>query len=500
MRFTYLALFFLISFSAIKTGFGQNNPPSGENVHPDARFSEAVEMNIKANGFRGIWYMNQPSNDEYVYKYSGGMATYTAKHQPIGIYSKKAKKTFFCFGGTDEQNSTLFHNISYFNHKSGKLANPTTVLDKRTNDAHDNPVISLDEKGFIWMFSTSHGATRPSYIYKSSKPYYIDHFEKVDATEIVDGQKKPFDNFSYFQVWYVKSKGFFAVYSKYQGWNNRIIGYNTSRDGVNWNEWKVLAHIEEGHYAISGAHKGKIAVAFNYHPKMANGEQGLNHRTNLYYLETSDFGESWQSIDGQVLSIPVKSAANAALVKDLKNEGRLCYLKDLNFDRKGNPVILVVTSNGYQPGPGNDPRTWEVFSYLKGWNNSKVTSSSDNNYDTGSLFIEKNNSWVIIGPTQQGPQRYNPGGEIALWESKDRGISWSKKKQLTQNSTRNHNYLRRPLLAHPDFYGIWADGHGRQPSESYLYFTNQDWEVFRLPREASEPEIIPMPLAGESVN
>lgn len=487
----FLKIGFLLLFFNTTTGFGQNLLYDTAKVHPDARFAEAVEMNIKANGFRGIWYMNQPSNDEYVYKYSGGMATYTAKHQPLAVYSEAAGKTFFCFGGTDENNSTLFHNISYYDHETGEIANPTIVLDKKTNDAHDNPVISLDEKGYIWMFSTSHGTTRPSYIYKSSKPYSIDHFQRMNATEIVDGQKKPFDNFSYFQVWYVQSKGFFAVYSKYQGWNNRVIGFNTSSDGIDWNEWKVLAHIEEGHYAISGEHNGKIGVSFNYHPKMKNGEQGLNHRTNLYYLETSDFGESWSTIDGEKIRIPVQSVNNGALIKNLEAEGRLCYLKDINFDENGNPVILVVTSDGFQPGPGNDPRTWEVFSYFRGWNNSKVTSSSDNNYDTGSLYIEKNNSWVVIGPTEPGPQQYNPGGEIALWESKDQGGSWNKKKQLTQNSPRNHNYLRRPLHVHPDFYGIWADGHGRQPSESYLYFTNQAGEVFRLPRVISEPFIKP---------
>jgi hypothetical protein len=30
----------------------------------------------KADGYRGIWYMNQPSQDGYVYKYSGGLGTY----------------------------------------------------------------------------------------------------------------------------------------------------------------------------------------------------------------------------------------------------------------------------------------------------------------------------------------------------------------------------------------------------------------------------------------
>ena len=59
-----------------------------------------ITLNEKDTGYRGIWYMNQPSNDEYVYKYSGGLGTYCAKHQPFAVYSPEANKTFFCYGGT----------------------------------------------------------------------------------------------------------------------------------------------------------------------------------------------------------------------------------------------------------------------------------------------------------------------------------------------------------------------------------------------------------------
>jgi hypothetical protein len=59
-------------------------------------------------------------------------------------------------------------------------------------------------------------------------------------------------------------------------------------------------------------------------------------------------------------------------------------------------------------------------------------------------------------------------------------------KQLTRNSERNHTYARRPVNAHPGFYAFWADGHGRQPSESDLYFCNREGDVFRLPRTMNE--------------
>jgi hypothetical protein len=35
------------------------------------------------DGFRGIWYANEPSGDQYAYKYSGGFATYPQQQSPI---------------------------------------------------------------------------------------------------------------------------------------------------------------------------------------------------------------------------------------------------------------------------------------------------------------------------------------------------------------------------------------------------------------------------------
>ena len=71
---------------------------------------------------------------------------------------------------------------------------------------------------------------------------------------------------------------------------------------------------------------------------------------------------------------------------------------------------------------------------------------------------------------------------MALWESKDKGASWTMVKQLTNNSPYNHTYARRPMNAHPDFYAFWADGHGRQPSESRLYISDKNGNVTMLPQ------------------
>ena len=109
----------------------------------------------------------------------------------------------------------------------------------------------------------------------------------------------------------------------------------------------------------------------------------------------------------------------------------------------------------------------------------------------GSVYVESDNVIKIIGPTVDGPQAYNPGGEVAMWLSKDAGVSWKKEKQMTQSSEMNHSYVRKPSHANKDFYGIWADGNGRKPSESSIYFTNEKGDVYKLPRNSTDNMITP---------
>ena len=437
-----------------------------------------VTLNRKEDGYRGIWYMNQLSNDEYVFKYSGGLATYCAKHQPFAVYAQEVQKTFFCYGGTSSDDyQKLYHMVSYYDHTSGTVPKPTMLLDKQTDDAHDNPVISLDSHGYIWIFSTSHGTSRPSYIHRSAKPYDIDQFERVPATRLIDGEKIPFDNFSYMQVWNVSGRGFVAFLTHYNDPAIRTSFFISSRDGVNWSEWQRLAAIEQGHYQISAAHEGKVASAFNFHP----ADKGLNWRTNLYYMESSDFGKTWSSVGGETLTCPLTDVENPALIHNYQEEGLNVYLKDIRFDNSGNPVILYLTSGGYESGPANAPRSWTIAHWNgKSWDISPAMQS-DSNYDMGSLYVEGDGVWRIIAPTETGPQPFNPGGEVAMWISEDYGATWSRVRHLTSGSEYNHTYVRRPVNAHPDFYALWADGHARKPSPSRIYFCDREGNVRILP-------------------
>ena len=455
--------------------------------------------NAKDTGYRGIWYMNQPLDNEYRYKYSGGLGTYCAKHQPFAVYCEKVARTFFCYGGTpdgDRQNKTLLHMVSYYDHRTGLVPRPTILLDKRTSDAHDNPVISVDDEGIIWIFSTSHGTSRPSYVHRSARPYDVNEFVQVHPMKVEEGRQVMMTNFSYMQAWHVPDRGFVAFFTRYKYPAARTACFMTSADGHRGSAWQRLAAIDEGHYQISSANESRAGAALNYHPK----GKGLNWRTNLYYLETTDFGQSWHAADGTDVTIPLTKPQNAALVHDYEKEGLLVYLKDIRFDASGRPVILFITSKGFEAGPKNDPRTWTTARWTGQEWAIRPAFTSDNNYDMGSLYIEPDGAWRIIAPTETGPQPYNPGGEMAMWRSADQGATWQKVAPLTKNSPFNHTYAREPVGAHEDFYALWADGHGRQPSDSSIYFCTRAGEVYRLPRSMTTEFARPEKVNGQTTS
>ena len=142
-------------------------------------------QNQKADGYKGIWFtLGQFS--EYGDKYSGGLGTYTADHLPIAIYSRVVNKTFFVYGGTTKPDIRhLLIMISYYDHKSHMVPKPVIVYDKMgVNDPHDDAAISIDDNGYIWVFVSGRMTIRPGLIFKSTKPYNIESFDKILVGEM----------------------------------------------------------------------------------------------------------------------------------------------------------------------------------------------------------------------------------------------------------------------------------------------------------------------------
>ncbi|MBZ0254682.1 BNR-4 repeat-containing protein, partial [bacterium] len=210
---------------------GNSNQGKWIESEPD----EIIVETVPAEGYQGIWYSNQPSDDKYRYKYSGGLGTYCAKHRHHAQYAPEVNKTFFVYGGTKgfrEQNALLMM-ISYYDHETNQLARPVMVQEKGTSDAHHNPVLEIDPQGHLWIFASAHGG-KDGFIWRSTKPYSIDEFELIEQKE-----------FTYPQPRYVPDFGFVFLFTKYTGGREMYI--NTSPDGLTWGADKKICGFG-GHY------------------------------------------------------------------------------------------------------------------------------------------------------------------------------------------------------------------------------------------------------------
>jgi hypothetical protein len=445
----------------------------------------------KDDGYRGIWFTlgqytdvpygggNKKRYWEYGDKYSGGLGTYTAKHVPIAIYAPSVKKTFFCYGGSKEGKRYLYNMVSYYDHEKDLVPRPTIVHDKGgVDDPHDNSSLALDADGHLWVYVAGRARSRPGFVYRSSKPYDIDHFELISSDEIC-----------YPQPHAIVGEGIFELFTKYTG--VRELYWNFRKPDGSRGEDRKLAGME-GQYQTSFCRGRRVITAFNRHVKGSP-----DRRTDLYYAETGDLGRTWQTVDGQTLETPLVDPKNPALVKAYSEEDRYVYLNSVTLDKGGNPLILVVTSSDHRPGPQGDPRVWEVLHYQQArWNRHEVTRST-HNYDTGPIWVEPNGMWRIIGPTETGPQRWGGGGEIAVWTSSDEGDSWVKRRKVTSGSARNQSYVRKVFGAEDDspFALLWADGHADKLSVSRIYFADRDGGVVRrlpydMPDEVATPEVV----------
>jgi hypothetical protein len=433
-----------------------------------------VPPSPRAAGYRGIWFtLGQMS--EYGDKYSGGLGTYTANHNPLAVYAAAVDKTFFVYGGSPAGERQLLCLVGSYDHKTGQVARPVIVHDKRpVDDPHDNPSLNIDPQGYLWVFVSGRANARPGFIYRSVAPYDLSRFERI-AEKVI----------TYPQPWLVPGKGFLHLFTRYT--KGRELYWETSADGRTWSETKKLAGMG-GHYQTSGQQGGKIGSFFNYHPG-----GNVDKRTNLYYVQTTDFGETWTTADGTKLALPLADIQNPALVVDYAAQGRLMYTCDLNFDAAGNPILLYVVSRDFRPGPGGGEREWTVAHWKGGkWNFSTITTS-DHNYDMGSLYVMRD-EWVVIGPTDIGPQKWGSGGEMVRWSSRDEGRTWKRTRALTANSELNHTYARRPRDARDPFFVFWADGDPNKLSPSRLYFADSTGErVWRLPYTFPEGADVAMP-------
>lgn len=458
---------------------GGTTPPVVTHPPPFEAECAPVEGSVgtRENGYQGIWYMNQPQADEYRYKYSGGLATYPQQHVPLAVYVPAVHRTFFVYGGRAPGRDRVRNVISFYDHATGRVPRPVSVQERSTNNAHFNPTLAVDRSGYLYVFANIHGGyTALSHIYRSTCPYSISAFTPVRT-----------DTFSYSQVW-TTDQGMVWLHTRYGQYNWRFLWWSTSPDGITWTPPRQLTRMPRGNYQISWAEGDRVGTAFDYHPRRT----GLNGRTNLYYVESLDHGATWRTVQGRTVATPMTGIRdNPALVRDYEAERLLVYLKDMKFDARGRPIILYLTSRGYEAGPQGGPRVWRTARWTGTEWEFRVVGESDHNYDHGSLYVEADGSWRVIAPLDAGPQPYMTGGDIVALRSTDEGQTWRREHTLAAAPGRPYTYVRGPVNAHPGFYAMWADGNAADPSTSDIMFATADGRAFRLPTRMTEEAMRP---------
>jgi len=478
----FLNSLMLLSLFMIVPGMAQE----GANDQIPAPEREIMD-NMKFDGYRGIWWRHPPMTDRYQspsynstdFKYSGPLSfAWPHTVAPMAIYAEEVNKTFFVFGGdTGPRNRHLLAMISYYDHEKHLVPKPTVVRDQRgVDDPHDNPSITIDEEGYLWVFIAGRGRHRPGQIFRSREPYSIDSFDLIIEREQ-----------TYSQIWQVPGRGFLHLSTLYT--DGRELYWETHLEGETWTDEPAKDHHKlvgfGGHYQVSRALGNKIGTAFNYHP-----DGNVDRRTNLYYLQTEDFGETWTTVDGTPVETPLSDRINPALIHNYESQGKNAYPNQLLFDKDGHPVILHITAFGAAPVLENAPRAWIVTRWTgEEWVDQYVTVS-DHAYDEGAFYIH-NDRWSLIAPALSGPQAGFNGGEIGLFETTTpydhKNDWWQLRQQVTRNSPFNHGYVRRPHNPVDPFYAIWADANPKENSISRIYFTNSRGDrLYMLPYEMDE--------------
>ena len=445
----------------------------------------ASAQTTASEGFSGFWYR---LFQEFPYgpKYSGGLGTYTAKHVPLAVYRPEVERTYFVYGGASAGSArSLSAMVSYFDHASSLLAQPVTVhAQTEVHDPHMNPSISVGEDGFVWVFVSARGTVAPGYVYRSERPHDISSFERVFEGPI-----------AYPQPWSLGNGDLLLLHSIYAGPQRELYWRRARLSEAGVVEWEPARKLARGgHYQISVADTTggalRVATAFNVHPGAENADYTSgDRRTNLYFVQTQDGGGSWETALGTPVDVPLAIYDSRVLVRDYQSEGRLVYLKDMAFTPDGYPILLYLTASSHVPGPEGDPREWTVAVWDGSAWSFHVVTTSDHNYDTGSVYVEgyteddgsQGELWRVLAPTAAGPQPWGTGGEVEAWESRDRGATWERQAALTAESEYNHSYVRRPVDGDDGFYAFWADGDAFERSASRLYFADRAGTVWRMP-------------------
>ncbi|MBQ4811790.1 BNR-4 repeat-containing protein [Pseudoalteromonas luteoviolacea] len=401
--------------------------------------------------------VNGDGVNESVPKYSGNLSTYTTKHYPMAVKHSNGLVYFTYSGpvkldGTSTYASTAGQGqtttptkfldprgksralgiyVAKYDPRTDKVSKPVLVHAKYTDDPHDNAVVNIDDKGYVYVLIAGRGQSRGAFLYKSTTPGSIDAFSDITPDNY---DYTSFDSrfgragIAYPKLFWVDSDGgyfrlIYTVYCSTPDCGKRNVF--TAKLNVDGSKARLEEVVRvagfKGHYSIANAKGNDIVMAFNVHLN-----NSVDHRTNLYYMHSNDGGKTWKNAHNQSVVLPMLTSASLdqVAVREYYHNGqtigRRIYVKDINFSGTGNskkPMILyvgVVGNNGYIPSTTADHYLAKAFYDGSNWSQARISNDVDNNYSSGALISDGSNSYDVYFPgTPEAHNNALGGGAIA---------------------------------------------------------------------------------------
>ena len=197
--------------------------------------------------------MNQPTGDEYRYKYSGGLGTYPQQHVPIAIYSAAANKTFFCYGGADRQAERAAAHGLLLRPRHRQVPRPRSCWSSRPTTPTRTRRCRSTTRATSGSSPTR--TARRTLVHLPQRDAVLDRRVRAGRADQL-----------LLQPAVVRARPGLSVSAHALRKRPAAAAWMTSPDGREWSEPQPLAQSRKGHYQISNRHGERVATAFNYHP------------------------------------------------------------------------------------------------------------------------------------------------------------------------------------------------------------------------------------------
>jgi hypothetical protein len=230
----------------------------------------------KLDGYRSIWYYNQPQGDEYVYKYSGGLGTYTCKHRPLAVYRPEVNKTFFCYGGTDETTARCC------TWSRTSTTPPAPCRGRRCWSTNAPPTRTTTRSSRSTPRDTS--SSSPA----RTEPAAFVHLPQQTALRHRRIRADRHDQLLLHAAVPHSGQGVPFPADHLPGRPGQLFPNQPGRLRVD----RAAAALAVRPRTLSDQRTVRDGEA-GQRVQLSSAGTGLNWRTNLYYMETSDFGETW---------------------------------------------------------------------------------------------------------------------------------------------------------------------------------------------------------------